>query len=132
MYESGEKEVPPMDKGFKIGLVVGIFAIAIAIFEGSQNGRYQYSGSGDQGAIVDTRTGEFWTADGSHFEPRAARITAHHPQVEDATVNDDRADKLHNCLMSGADPKKCLAEFTASGTNASSPASASTPPAEKQ
>jgi len=117
-----------MDKGFKIGLVVGIFAIAIAIFEGSQNGRYQYSGVGDQGTVVDTRTGEFWTADGSHFEPRAARITAHHPQVEDATVNDDRANKLHNCLMSGADPKKCLAEFTSSGTYTHPPSPASPAP----
>jgi len=118
-----------MDKGFKIGLVVGILAIAIALFESSQNGRYQYSGTGEQGAMVDTRTGEFWTADGSHYEPRAAKITAHHPQVEDATANDDRANKLHSCLIGGGDPKKCLADFAASRPNVSpAPAASPAPP----
>jgi hypothetical protein len=117
-----------MDKGFRIGLLVGVFAIAIGLFESSQNGRYQYSTNGNQGVVVDTRSGEYWTEDGSHFEPRTAHITAHHPSVEDATAEDDRANNLHNCLMSHADPKKCLAEFTASRTTAPPPSPASPAP----
>jgi hypothetical protein len=81
-----------MENIFRIGLVVGIFAIAIAVFQHSQNGRYQYSTDGTHGIIVDTRTGEFWTEDGSHFEPRIARITARHPSV------DDQANKFKECL----------------------------------
>lgn len=117
-----------MDYGFKIGLLVGIFAVAIALFENSSNGRYQYSSNGSQGIVVDTRTGEFWTEDGSHFEPRTARITTHHPSVEDATAQDDRANSLHNCLMSHTDPKKCLAEFTASRAIQPPPTSTSAAP----
>jgi hypothetical protein len=117
-----------MDYGFKIGLLVGIFAVAIALFESSSNGRYQYSSNGSRGIVVDTRTGEFWTEDGSHFEPRTARITTHHPSVEDATAQDDRANSLHNCLMSHTDPKKCLAEFTASRAIQPPPPSTSAAP----
>jgi hypothetical protein len=67
-----------MDKPFQIGLVVGVFAIAYVLYLNSENGRYQYSG----GMVVDTRTGEFWSEDGTHFEPRSAHITTHHPSVE--------------------------------------------------
>jgi hypothetical protein len=53
-----------MDKLFRIGLLVGVFAIALGFFQNSQNGRYQYSSNGNVGIIVDTRTGEFWTEQG--------------------------------------------------------------------
>lgn len=112
-----------MDKPFKIGLVLGVFAVAIALFQGAQNGRHQYSNNGSQ-VIVDTRTGEFWTPDGSHFEPRWARITAHSPSVDDETGRDDRANALNACLVSGSDPKKCLAEFRASRETKPAPVSA--------
>lgn len=99
--EHGWRELDPvalMEDIFRIGLVVGIFAIAIAVFQHSQNGRYQYSTDGTHGIIVDTRTGEFWTEDGSHFEPRIARITARHPSVDDQTASDDKANKFKECL----------------------------------
>jgi hypothetical protein len=102
-----------MEKAFKLGLVIGIFAIAIALFEYSRNARYQYSTHGDQGVVLDTRTGEFWTEDGSHFEPKKARVTLHHPTIDDVTAHDDRANRLNECLKSHTDPKKCLAEFSA-------------------
>jgi len=87
-----------MENTFRIGLVVSVFAVAIAVFQFSQNGRYQYSIDGTHGIIVDTRTGEFWTEDGSHFEPRIARITARHPSVDDETASDDKANKFKECL----------------------------------
>jgi hypothetical protein len=87
-----------MDNASRIGLVVGVFAIAIALFQHSQNGRYQYSTDGTHGIIVDTRTGEYWTEDGSHFEPRIAHITAHHPSVDDQTTGDDKSNEFRECL----------------------------------
>jgi hypothetical protein len=95
-----------MDKLFKIGLLVGIFAAAIALFQNSQNGRYRYSANPidpteykTSGVVIDTRTGEYWTEDGTHFEPRTAHITAHRPFVDDETANDDSTKKFHDCLM---------------------------------
>lgn len=87
-----------MDKAFKVALLVGIFVIAFALFQQSENGRYRYSTNGTQGIVVDTRTGEFWLEDGSHFELRIAHITARHPSVDDETVSDDRANKFKECL----------------------------------
>jgi len=83
---------------FRIGLVISVFAIAIALFQHSQNGRYQYSTDGTHGIIVDTRTGEFWMEDGSHFEPRIAHITARHPSIEDQTASDDKSNRFKECL----------------------------------
>jgi len=113
-----------MNKAFKIGLVLSVFAVAIALFQAAQNNRYQCSSNGSQWIVADTRTGEFWTEDGSHWEPRRARITAHHPSVEDETAQDDRANNLHSCLMSHTDPKKCLAEFMGSQSAKTAPVSA--------
>jgi hypothetical protein len=87
-----------MDQVFKIGLLVGIFATALALFQHSENGRYQYSTSGTQGIVLDTRTGEFWTEDGTHFEPRTAHITARHPSLDDQTASDDRSNRFKECL----------------------------------
>jgi hypothetical protein len=87
-----------MDNVFKTGLLVGILAVAIALFQRSQNGRYQYSTNGTQGVVLDTRTGEFWTEDGTHFEPRMAHITARHPSVDDQTGSDDRSNRFKECL----------------------------------
>jgi hypothetical protein len=87
-----------MDKAFKIGVLFGIFGIAGALFQQAQNGRYQYSTNGGQGIVVDTRTGEFWQEDGSHFEPRMAHITARHPSVDDQTESDDKTNKFRECL----------------------------------
>lgn len=81
-----------------IGLVVGVFAIAIAVFQHSQNGRYQYATDGTHGIIVDTRTGEFWTEDGTHLEPRVAHIPVHIPSVDDQTAGDDKSNKFRECL----------------------------------
>jgi hypothetical protein len=64
--------IRPVDKAIKIGLLVSVFAAALALFQRSENGRYQYSTNGNQGVVLDTRTGEFWTEDGTHFEPRMA------------------------------------------------------------
>jgi hypothetical protein len=106
-----------MDKAFKLGLLVGIFAVAVALFQSAENGRYQYSTNGSEAVIVDTRTGDFWTENGSHFEPRIARITAHHPTVDDQTASDDSAQKFHDCLLANiqavrnhTDKRDCLAE----------------------
>jgi hypothetical protein len=102
-----------MDRSFQIALVASVFAIAIVLFKYSENGRYQYSGSADEGIIVDTRSGEYWRWDGSHFEPRAALITFHHPSVDDQTVGDDRSNKfkdcLHDAVTHGKDTKACVA-----------------------
>jgi hypothetical protein len=87
-----------MDKAFKIGLLVGIFGVVFALLQQSQNGRYRYSTNGGRGVVVDTRTGEFWQEDGSHFEPRMARITARHPSMDDQTENDDKTNKFKECL----------------------------------
>jgi len=95
---SEEYPVALMENTFRIGLVVGVLAIAIAVFQHSQNGRYQYSTDGTHGTIVDTRTGEYWTEDGSHFEPRTAHITARHPSVDDQTASDDKSNKFKECL----------------------------------
>jgi hypothetical protein len=73
-----------VDRIYKVALLLGLFAIAIGLFENSRNTRYQYANHGDQGVIVDTRTGEYWTEDGTHFEPREAKITTHSPTMVDA------------------------------------------------
>lgn len=106
-----------MNRWFQIGLLVGVFAIAAALFQQSQNGRYQYSTSGNQGIIVDTRTGVFWVEDGTHFEPRTAHITVHHPLVDDQTASDDRTQKFSECLQANiqairtnAAKRDCVAE----------------------
>jgi hypothetical protein len=102
-----------MDRSLQIALIVGVFAVATVLFEYSENGRYQYSPNGSAGIIVDTRTGEYWTEDGSHFEPREARITVHHPAVDDRTASDDRVNKFMDCIHDAAhkkDARDCLAE----------------------
>jgi hypothetical protein len=100
-----------MDKTFKIGLLVGILAIAVALFQHSQNARYSYSTSGDSGIVLDTRTGEFWTVDGSHYEPRAARITTHEPFVVNDAGRDRRVNNYLDCLHNSKDPTKCGSEL---------------------
>jgi len=112
-----------MDRVFKGGLLVCLAAIAITLFQQSRNGRYQYGLNGNQGVVLDTRNGEFWTEDGSHFEPKQARITARHPLLVDNTADDDRANGLHNCLFSHEKaPKQCVDEFieTRPGRNSAS------------
>ena len=103
-----------MDRPFKIGLLVGVFAIAAVLFQNSQNGRYLYSTSGNGGVVVDTRTGEFWTEEGTHFEPRSAHITAHHPSVDDETANDDSSNRfkdcLHDAVTHGKSAKDCVTQ----------------------
>jgi hypothetical protein len=100
-----------MNKGFKAGLLVGIFTIAIAVFENSQNGRYQYSINGNQGVVMDTRTGDFWTEDGSHFEPRTASITMHTPWIDDSTEGDKRSNSFRLCIQQSVKtPAACLEE----------------------
>lgn len=106
-----------MERVFKVGLLIGIAAIAFALFLSSQNGRYQYSTDGSKAVVLDTRTGEFWLEDGSYFNPRLARITVHHPLVEDESASDDRSQAFHDCLMANIEavrtnaPKRdCLAE----------------------
>lgn len=101
-----------MDKVFKMGVLVSLFAVAAALFESSQNGRYQYSRS-DVHVVIDTRTGEFWTEDGTHFIPRAAQITVHHPAVDDQSASDDSANKFRECLddvVRHHSGRNCLAE----------------------
>jgi hypothetical protein len=110
-----------MDKAFKIGVLLGIFGIAVALFQQAQNGRYQYSTNGSQGIVVDTRTGEFWQEDGSHFEPRTAHITARHPSVDDQTESDDNTNKFSECLKANLQAirahsearRDCVAEMKA-------------------
>lgn len=90
-----------MDRAFKLGLFLAALAIIFVLFQYSKNGRYQLSSTTDSNskwAIVDTRTGEFWTEEGSHFEPRAARITAHAPQIVDLTDSDNRRNAYLECL----------------------------------
>jgi hypothetical protein len=100
-----------MNKAFKVGLLVGIFAIATALFQQSGNGRYQYARDGDAGIIVDTRTGEFWNEGGDHFEPRAAQITTHAPFIIDEAPRDRRSNSFRDCLFKGR--KDCLAQLRA-------------------
>jgi hypothetical protein len=101
-----------MDKTFKIGVLVGILVIAIALFQLSQNARYSYStANGDSGIVLDTRTGEFWTVDGSHYEPRAARITTHEPFVVNGAAQDHRVNNYLDCLHNSKDSTKCGSEL---------------------
>ena len=86
------------DKGFKIGLPVSILAVAIALFQHSQNSRYQYFNGANQQGIVDTR-GEFWTEKDGHPLPTANRENyAHHPSIEDASADDDRTKAFNDCI----------------------------------
>jgi hypothetical protein len=87
-----------MDRPLQIALIVGVFVLAFVVFEQSKNGRYQYSTNGTTGFIVDTRTGEYWDESGSHWKPREARITAHHPSVDDQTESDDHTNRFMNCV----------------------------------
>ena len=66
---------------------------------------------------MDTRTGEFWVEDGSHFEPRTAHITVHHPMILDESAKDDRTQEFNDCLQanlqairSHTDKRDCVAE----------------------
>src|SRR5947209_4538522 len=124
-----------MDKTFKIGLLLGVLAIASLLFQYSQNGRYQYFTKGDVGVIVDTRTGEFWTEEGSHFEPRTARITAHLPSVDDETATDDRTNKFRNCLQDAVANRRstrdCLVEQKPESQPEGSKSRASSPSTSK-
>jgi len=98
-----------INRAFKVGLLVGIFTIAVALFQQSGNGRYQYVTKGEEGIVVDTRTGEFWTEAGSHFEPREARITTHVPFVIDQAARDRRMNSYLDCVHDGA--ADCLAQL---------------------
>ena len=100
-----------MDRVFKVAILACIFAIAICLFRQSSNGRYQYASSGNQGVVLDTRSGEFWTENGYHFEPRAARITLHEPLIVDEATSDHRTHAYLDCLHSGR--KDCLAQLLA-------------------
>ena len=110
-----------MDEPFKIGLLIGVFAIAIVLFQYSQNGRYQYSPNGNVGVIVDTRTGEFWTEEGSHFEPRTGHITTHLPSVDDETGTDERTIKFRNCLQDAVANRKSARDWVAEQKSALQP-----------
>jgi len=119
-----------MDRLLQIALIVGVFAIAIVLFQYSQNGRYQYSPHGDGGNVVDTRTGEYWDQQGNHFEPREARITVHHPSVDNETESDDRINRFRNCLHDAVahkkDTKDCTPELDLQA-QASEPATSAQP-----
>jgi hypothetical protein len=106
-----------MDKLFKPALLVGVFAVAFALFQHSQNGRYQYSTNGNQGIVLDTRTGEFWTETGTHFQPQIAQVTLHVPSVDDQEASDRRRNEFKKCLESTlpaivghSKSRDCLAE----------------------
>lgn len=122
-----------MNKGFKIGLLVAIFAIAAALFQQSGNGRYQYASDGKLGIIVDTRTGDFWNESGYHYEPRAARITSHEPRIIDEATRDRRTNDFLDCLH--ARRKDCVAQLRAAEQSDLESAAASekaAPPATPQ
>src|SRR5215467_1752097 len=83
-----------MDKAFKLSIILALSAIALILLKQSQNGRFQYVDN----FLLDTRTGAFWSSDGSHFEPRAGKITFHHPEVDDQTSEDDRRQSFRECI----------------------------------
>ena len=101
-----------MDRPLQIALIAGVFALALVMFEHSENGRYQYATNGDTGIIVDTRTGEYWDERGDHIEPRRAHITAHHPSVDDQTATDDHANKFMNCIHDAEGHKTDIKDCT--------------------
>lgn len=114
-----------MNRVFQISSILILSAIAALLFQYSQNGHYQFSTNGTSGVIVDTRTGEYWTEDGSHFEPRSAHITAHHPSVDDQTSSDDRSNKFRDCLQDAVahhkSAKDCLDQKYSSFQGQASP-----------
>jgi hypothetical protein len=118
-----------MDKLLQIALVAGVFASAFVLFEHSENGRYSYTSNGNDSIIVDTRTGEFWTQDGNHFEPRVARVTIHHPAIDNQTASDDRSnnfsDCVHDAVTHNKEVKDCVAQLKSDSQGASKPASTS-------
>ena len=118
-----------MDKLLQMALVAGVFASAFALFEHSENGRHRCTTDGNHNVIVDTRTGEFWTEDGSHFEPRQARITVHHPAIDNQTANDDGNNKfmdcIHDAVTHNKNAKDCVAQQKFDFQDASKPASKS-------
>ena len=89
-----------VEKAFKLSMVLALLAIGLILLQQSENGRYQYVNN----VVLDTRTGAFWSSDGSHFEPRAARITFHHPAVDNQTSEDDRRQAFRDCIWN--DPRK--------------------------
>jgi hypothetical protein len=119
-----------MEKLFKIGLVLGVLSVAFALFDGAQNGRYQHSGNGGEGVVLDTRTGEYWDAAGNHFEPRLARITMHSAAIDDETADDNRRNAFHDCIESHTDVKKCLADFDKPRTLPAPDSNSGDPPAK--
>lgn len=120
-----------MDTIFKVSLLICIFAIAAISVQSAQNGHYQYATNGNTGIIVDTRTGEFWTEDGDHFEPRTAHITAHHPLIDDETANDDRTIRFKDCLHDAVAHRKSAKDCVDQnfGSHSQSPKSTVTSPA---
>jgi len=121
-----------MNKAFQIGFLSVLCVIALLLFQHSQNGRYQYSTVGTIGVIVDTRTGEYWTEDGTHFEPRSAHITTHHPSIDDQTASDDSTNKFRECLQDAVahhnSAKNCVEQKYGTGqdrgiSNGTSPSS---------
>jgi hypothetical protein len=118
-----------LDRSLQIALIVSVLAIAVVLFQRSENGRYQYSPNGNTGTIVDTRSGDYWTADGSHFQPREARITVHHPTVDNQTASDDRTNKFRDCLNDAVahrkDAKDCVTaekfDFQSDGAQPATP-----------
>lgn len=113
----------------QIALVAGLFAVAFALFKHSENGRYQYTTDGNHSIIVDTRTGEFWTEEGSHFEPREARVTVHLPAIDNQTASDDSSNKFRDCLHDAVthkrDAKDCVAQLKLNSQDASKTSSTS-------
>ena len=111
--ERSSFEATQMNKAFKIALLAGIFAVAIALFQQSENGRYQYALENEHdGIVLDTRTGEFWDASGTYYQPRARRITTHEPEIVDEAKGDERTNRFNECLKNHRDtPKNCLAEL---------------------
>ncbi|SRR5712692_1866772 len=100
-----------MDNWFRIGLLLGLAAIAVALFQYSENGRYQLTNSGREQFVVDTRTGEFWTEEGNHFEPRTASITLRTPWIDNAADGDQRTNDFRLCLQRHIKaPSICLEE----------------------
>ena len=94
-----------MNKIFQFALFLGIFIVAIVFFEQAQNGRYQYINN----IILDTRSGEFWSPDGTQFQPREGRITYHKPAVDDERNEDSRRQAFRDCVWNHPDKTaECL------------------------
>lgn len=100
------------DKIFKVALLVGIYLVAVALFLRSENGRYEYRTDESGGLVVDTRTGEYWYYNGTHVEPRTARVTLHSP-----VIDDKKSDGAKQAQNTAAKPASNKVEFTRESTH---------------